>query len=320
MNDPLNPSPQRSRFGKILLVIAAVAIAASVLAFAGLIYILPSPQTISKFLHKKKNIPFSAKAAVPNSLADDQDPNTNDWSASDQKPETNSQSTETATEKASNQEKAVRAIKDILVEDLKDQKVCDNLKTSQYLKYKDTKKSDEIIIKGLINRDRVDSFTEAFRVPIKAVLQQPDLKSLILEIMDYADQNPNAKDSSFFAKMGFYTKAMTAVQKLMANKSDYEYIANMSEHLATLTKLTAMNPDLANDPAITSFCHQVEDSLFTEEKVDLQKQRNELVALIRSTGTTPEALDFNPEVWQNFDLNLGKDGLKFNFKKDESAH
>jgi hypothetical protein len=203
--------------------------------------------------------------------------------------------------------KELKMIKAIIDEDPRDIRVCNQLGISPTAaKFaKDPKAAGESIsVDDLFGPDRSDSLMEAYRLPMRAIFQEPVVADLIHEVDGYGDleSKPEAERSGFLSKIGFYARVARAGVTLLANKQKYEELGDRANHLSVLAKMAMANPQLANDSRIMDFCRKIQDSDAPPTREGLRAEREELNALIQSSGMKAKDLDFDPEEWTKFAL------------------
>ncbi|MEQ1664006.1 MAG: hypothetical protein ABL927_01365 [Bdellovibrionales bacterium] len=205
----------------------------------------------------------------------------------------------------------------LMNEELQDTHVCENLGSSDYFKVKN--KNSENLSELIFGYNHEDSVAEAVRYPFKAVFHDPEVSSLISEIMSYKTKNLSQADkSSFLTKVGFYSRIASAATHLYLEKEHFEYLANRANHLSVVAKIAALKPNLATDSAVSDFCYQLQGSLIGNLNSDLIEERKELMKLIEYSGLSPQQLDFNPNQFIKFGVNLSNNSISISLSNESS--
>ncbi len=219
--------------------------------------------------------------------------------------------------------KELRMITAILDEDPRDIRVCNQLgksKTAEKVA-KNKAVNESITADDLFGPDRTDSLMEAYRMPMRAIFQEPVVSDLIHEVDGYGDleSKPEAERSGFLSKVGFYARVARAGVTLLANKRKYEELGDRANHLSVLAKMAIADPRLANDSRVMDFCRKIQDSDTPPTTESLHAEREELNALIASSGLKAKDLDFDPAEWTKLSLKQDHNQLTISLSGKEPA-
>lgn len=223
-------------------------------------------------------------------------------------------------------EKNEKLVRDFINEDLKDIRVCNNLGHSKILDEEELKTPEE---KAKANFEswfgddsRSDSLAETIRFPLKVILQDAAVRPLLEEIFSYEKDLPQDKveKESFLQKVGFYGRLTTAVAGLYSKKDYFEHLSNRSIHLGVLTRIAHAKPQMRTDPRLNQLCQEMSQSLADGARVDIGREREEILTLIDEAGLTPEQVDFDPSAFVKFKIKSDHDQLQFSLTdKDEES-
>lgn len=211
-------------------------------------------------------------------------------------------------------------IEKLLNEDSKDFNVCDKLGNPSFtdqIKGKD----ENLKIDDLFSEDRrSDPAIEAFRYPIRAIFQDEMVAPLLKEIIDLQKLNLSEDEKSgFLDKVGFYTRVGLASAHLYNKKEELEYLGNRVAHLVLINQIISKKPALKNDTSINEFCNSVQNSIKSDQQIDLREERNELQKLINYAGLTNKDLNFDPNEYIKFSVKSenGKVNFTLSNKNEE---
>ena len=203
------------------------------------------------------------------------------------------------------------AIRELINEEYEDIRICENLgkNSAQEINF-------ETLKKAIDSSDREDPVVEAVRVPLKYIFQSKPVKELFEEIeaVDEGKDLNGKERTSYLEKIGFYATAANKVREMYSQKAEYEEVGDRGYHLYVITQLVNKKPELAHDKNLMNFCNQLEGSVATKSKTDIDEERKELLKLIDYSGLQPKDLNFNPEIRTKFHVNLDKKGISFGFE------
>jgi len=201
---------------------------------------------------------------------------------------------------------SLETIKQLMVEDPTDIRVCKNLSHTRYFENRKNQNSQKLdFVLFLQDKARVDSVAETYRWPIRALIQDKDVISLLQEILSY-DTEENSR-----AKMEFYFKAIRAAAQFYFSKQVYEDIANRSQHLGVIAKMAALDPNLAKDQEFVSLCQRMENSFKIRQEVDIKEERQVIMKMINERALKPWELDFDSDHFIKLKMALTLNGLEF---------
>ena len=217
---------------------------------------------------------------------------------------------ENSKSKQEKKEKANQVIKEMMVENFQDIRVCENLGQSKNFSDQNNIQFEKLFIEN----DRTDSVAEALRIPLKSIFQQDYMQSLFDEVFRYENETSRLdkkEKESFLQKAGFYSKVAWTVGQLYKDKAQFEKLTDRSSHLMLLTRIAMLKPELANDPQIKDFCYQLQNSIAENQAVDLKEERKEILKIIDYAGVTVEQLKFDPNKFTEFKMKSDKEGFSF---------
>jgi hypothetical protein len=296
-----------------ILVISLLCLAMVIGGIVSIIKMLPSPQSIARVLKRP------ARPGSVETLSQTRPP------VIEQNPESQNRiqveeqddhiKENLTTPQAHSDEKmklSLDGIKKFLNESPDDIRVCENLGRSPI--FEKTKEGNKDLGYEMFFEDneRRDSIAESYRLPVRSVFQNEYLRELMREIMSYENApNKNAEAENLMNKVGFYARATRAAAEVYENKEKYEYIANRAAHLGVIARVAMLRPSQANNSDVLKFCEDLENSIKSNQKVDIREERKEVLKLIREAGLTLKELDFNPESYVKLKTEISKNGLNF---------
>lgn len=303
---------------KVLWSLFAIVVAAFLISFILVINALPSMREISSQFSKDKksdsldNIEQEITKKETSNEGPEKQPEESNVQKTDSIDTTNEED-----QKKEKSRKAKEAIESMISEDPKDIRVCDNLGQSKIFGNQEKINYENIFFES----DRSDSIAEAFRLPIRNIFQDENMRSLLEEIFQYENETSQLnrqEKEGFLQKAGFYTKLAWTVGQLYKNKAQFEKMADRSGHLAVLARMAVLKPELANDAQVKDFCRQLETSIGDKQEVNLTEERREVLKMIQYAGLTPEQLKFDPNKFTEFKMKSSKDGVNFSLSDDKS--
>lgn len=301
----------KSPFKLVLKIAAGLFVLLVLTAVVGIglfIKSLPSRSEVAASLKEPPSeAPASSKPNSEKAIASSASPTSAQQSAE----VSNAEVPDEADEEARSQE-GFQTIVQILDEDPKDVRVCNQLGSSRFAAREAEEK--DLSFDEIFSDKRDDSVAEAFRVPLRSILQDPQVSSLIREIHEISESQPEkAQRESLFEKMGFYSKLAATAAHLYTNKKQFENIGNRALHLSLLAKIAARKPEMAQNPILYDFCRRMENSMIEHENVNIESERQEILKMISFAGMTPEELNFNPDQYIHFNVQSSKDKFSFSF-------
>lgn len=209
-------------------------------------------------------------------------------------------------ETAARKKRERESILALLDEDPRDIRVCAQLGKSKI----DPRAKDlRIDFSEAFGAERGDSVMEAYRVPIRAIFQEPSFAGLMREIDRYGDSidgKPESDRESFLQKMGFYARVARTGATLLAEKGKFERLGDRANHLTVLAKMALLQPSLRDDSRLGDFCRRIQDDDPAPTAESVRAERRDLLALIADMGMKPEDLGFDPEDWTKFSVQSGR--------------
>ena len=205
-----------------------------------------------------------------------------------------------------------------LIEDDNYLSVCENLREKSA--YNVGADKAEVDFDSLFEeRNNNDPILDTFRYPLIQVFKDESLAMLMGEVLKPELVKAQEKErSSMLEKMNFYAKATATVIRLRSRKSEFEQLADRSEHLRVFAMVSQLKPDLAFDSSYLESCNSLQDSIMNnDEKIDIRKEREQIISMIKRNGLKPSDLNFNPESFTKYEVKLSKDGLTFSLDSDD---
>lgn len=288
----------------ILFLVVAIGLVLTV------IYNLPSPAEVAETISPKPHVGIQ-KNPISTTFQAESTSSTVPSKTNDTQLNLKTQSTES---KSKTQQSGLSFLDEMLSEEPNDLQVCDNLGITKYFS-NDLKNNMEMVFSS---ESRGDSVFETIRYPIRKIIQEPQLSSLMKELRELQISDLDQQEKKgFLNKIGFYSRMVVAAAQLYQNKESYEYIANRAAHLGILAKMAALKPDMAQDANLNQFCRQLENSIKDQQKVDLAAERLEIRKLIAASGLSYKQLDFDPDHFIKFSVKSSDN--RFEFSLSDSA-
>lgn len=224
-----------------------------------------------------------------------------------------------STEKKKKDQEMMKKLISIIEENPKDIRVCEQLgQTRVNLKSPDT----SFEMEALFSEDRDDSFFEAARIPLRAMLQDPPVAELMREVQNISESvegKSEADREDFFSKIGFYARVARAASSLYSQKSQLESLGDHAQHLSVLVKLAALRPEFRNNSRILDFCKRIETTSINFTRDDMIAERQELLALLKENHISAKDMDFDPNHWTKFKVNSDQHGFSFSLSDKEKT-
>lgn len=264
---------------------------------------LPDPVTIKKEIDKQ----VPAKSDIQNEISDEIE--SLSQVADEKEPIPVGESAKLEKSAKTIETQGGSKIFDLIKEDYKDIRICENLGRSSKVKM-----DLNIVQDALYDNHRNDPAIESFRVPLKNVFQSKPVKELFSEI-ERLDKNKveGEERSSYLQKVGFYALAAKKAQEMYSMKSEYEEVSDRAYDLYVISEIAKKKPELAQDKAVLDYCNELEASIGNKAKTDLKEEKKEILKLIDYAGLTPQELNFDPEARTKFQISLTKKALSFGF-------
>lgn len=135
-------------------------------------------------------------------------------------------------------------------------------------------------------------FAESALAPLGALLQLPDVGSVVREIRGAQDSG----DLSLLRQAEFYSNVAYAAAEVYRNKAALDLVSEHAYHLAVLARVASLAPTAVNDATFQNFCGAVEaralDPLSVVTPSDLDAERATLLETIGANGLTPQQAGF----------------------------
>ena len=176
---------------------------------------------------------------------------------------------------------------------------------------------------AVLSAPRTDAVAEAYRMPLKAVFQDPDLAPIFREIRDVqaetTGESANQKES-FLDKLGFYQRVVAAGSNAMDRQEQYEELGDRANHLATLARLALLRPTFASDARVTDLCRRIESAGASRlSSDDIRSERADVIGLLRDFGVNPADVGFAPNQWTKFHLQADRNGIHFTMNNEATT-
>lgn len=286
---------------KILLILTGILGIIFIVVTYFMVNSLPGPKEISQGLKAKKTKEVEAVK-----------------SSSDKAPVDPENKKLVAEQQAEREKKAAaeKIVHTILEEDPRDIRVCENLGKGQLKGFADLEKADSKLLFG--DDARKDPIAEAIRIPIRAVFQDENVTNLFNDILSVDDSSMDKEEkSSFLEKIDFYSRVSYTAAHLYNRKSDFESLADRAVHMSILSRMAQLKPELANTPQLFDACNSIQASIAQGNTVDVKKEREDLLSLIKEAGFTPKELDFDPSVYMKFKVKFTNNSFAFSLDSKE---
>lgn len=217
-----------------------------------------------------------------------------------------------------NSKDQVENIRNMLNEDPRDIRVCENLGQSKTTDNKASKEESFDLSKVFSEEMRQDSVVESYRFAVRKIFQDEAISPLLNELLDLSNQQISVQETdSYLKKINFYSRAAYAAASLYAKKSTFEDAGNRAQHLAIVAQIAALKPEFAKDETLLSFCKSLEQSMANSETVNVKEERADILKLISYAGLTPKDLDFDPSSFMKFQINNSDQGINFSLSSKE---
>lgn len=283
----------------ILFIIICFALLSASLVI--LLNVLPGPKEIKTSIESPSYSPKSKPVIKKNtSKTIAQKPRDN----SKQKPHT--QKDDQGSRKARSQLSILMNI----LEDKAHLNVCENLREETAVNLKEKDGIIELNNDIFSKKYEHDPIIGAIRYPLKKIIQDEVISSLLKDIIDSEIKKENeTEESSFLEKINFYTKAAKAAIRLKEQKKNYEILTDRAKHLQIIAMIAKIKPEMAYDSELLEDCHLLQQSVTTYENIDIKAERKKILSIIERSGLKAKDLHFDPKIFTEYKVNYSEKGL-----------
>lgn len=239
--------------------------------------------------------------------------------------ESSTQNTETAQlseaqKKAAEKKAAMETLMSLVEEDPRDIRVCDHLSDSK-VNFQDKERTN-FEFDEMFGAERTDPVYEAFRIPMKALFQEPTVSALFREVegLSAETENKDQKEKeSFLQKAGFYARVAKSAASLYRQKEQFESLGDRAMHLSVLAQVASTRSEFKDDARLRDFCKRIQSSDLTLDRTQMMDERKELIELLREKGLQPKDVGFDPESWIKLSVKADKNGFNFSLSDKEEV-
>lgn len=178
--------------------------------------------------------------------------------------------------------------------------VCDELQNLSALAPIDRASFTQAIQQQVNGTD--NPFANAALAPLAALLQIPNVGSVVAQIRDAQDES----DPGLVHQAQFYTTVALAASDVYSNRATLDAVSDHAYHLSVMARLASYVPASANDSTFQNLCDAVEARVITPGTTAAQDnaaEKSALVQLIGAAGLTPSQVGFDPQM--NTHLSVG---------------
>ena len=207
----------------------------------------------------------------------------------------------------------------LVAEDPRDTRVCEQLGQTRS---KPLEKNRNLTADDIFGPDRTDSLMEAYRMPLRAIFQEPVVAELIQEVDGYGeaiDEKTEAEREGFLSKVGFYARLARMTGTLIANKEKFERLGDRASNLAVLAKLALLSPALRDDSSVVDLCRRIQSAETEPTLESIRAERREISALLSAKGIKPEDVEYNPESFTKLSIKREKNNLTIGLTDNPAA-
>lgn len=207
----------------------------------------------------------------------------------------------------------------VLDEDPRDVRVCEQLGQSKAPAPGGATERN-YSVEDLFGADRSDALMEAYRMPVRAIFQDPVVSALLREVEHYGpelDAQSAADREGFFGKVGFYARVARAGVTLMTSRRKFEKLGDRATHLSVLAKIALLQPALREDARVGDLCRTIQNDPLSPTADGLREERRQVLALLEEKGIQPKEVDFDPAYWTRFSVKQAGSGLTLQLTSKE---
>jgi hypothetical protein len=128
-----------------------------------------------------------------------------------------------------------------------------------------------------------------------------------------------AEKDSFLKKLGFYTRAASTAASLLNRKKHFEGLGDRAIHMSVLARIAVLKPEVMESANIRGICEDMERSIIAGEKPSIKKEREKILALLNDVGLTPQEIQFDPNMYLNFDVQMNDNNVSFSLGGKEPS-
>ena len=149
---------------------------------------------------------------------------------------------------------------------------------------------------------------QALKPLLRTMLREPKMKELIFEAQSAVEN----KDENFWQKAAFYSKAVSAFQALLANKSELEAVTDRSYLFFKMNNLVSARPDLLSDQRLQKFCSDTENAFNTNQPVQFDQEKKNFERILDELGVKPAEIKYDPNYKTKYDFVFNSQSMRMN--------
>lgn len=226
-------------------------------------------------------------------------------------------------ESSADQKAAKEKVFSVIINDLANKEkplisVCKNLKNSQQSGYlKNGKNANAIYFMTSIAADKVEEQDVAIETGapfLRYFFRAPGVDYLVDTLLKIPENATEEQLSEIVQKAEMLANMYKAYNYLKSNKEELNSVVQRSHDLNVLVKAAAAKPEIADDPAVQSFCQQMEDNLNKLGPYNAEEQKQEIGKLLETYHIEPKSIDYDPNYKASVDITMGDNSLTMNDK------
>lgn len=306
-------SPQLKKALKIIFGILAVLI---ILMTAVIVFIVIKMPSIGQL---RKLVKEPQKQEQKYEKTDQAQDTTQQVESIDEKKSDTIDLVETSQGKNNNKEAILRTIADDFAnKEVPLASVCINLTHAPQSKYlQDSKNANAKYFMQSISSQKIeenDLAIESAAPILRYFFRAPGIDYLIDTILKLPENPTKEEASEIIQKAELLANIYKAYNYLKSNTAELNSVVQRSHDLNVLVKAVAAKPELAQDPAVQSFCQEMEDNLNNMGEYNAEAQKQELLKLLQAYNINPKSINYDPNYKANIEIKMSENNLSMNDK------
>ncbi|WP_413581448.1 hypothetical protein [Bdellovibrio sp. HCB288] len=167
------------------------------------------------------------------------------------------------------------------------------------------KNTDRTAVKFMDNivSSQKDPVLESVAPIMRWALRVPGISDVVQMVKD------SNGDDSLVQKAELYRQLYRAANYFQNHSEEANQVIQKSYNLHMLSKAVALKPQLASDSSTLSFCEQIQGSLLSNQKLNVEEQVQEMQKFLQDAGIDEKAIGFDANYRAKMQMDLGKGHL-----------
>ena len=114
-------------------------------------------------------------------------------------------------------------------------------------------------------------------------------------------------------KAEFYAKGLAAYREIQSNNKKINDVANNAHHLFLISEAIRLNPQLASNPEVSSYCQELEDKVRSGREYDFERDPQEMLKFLEYAHVRPEDVKYDPKARPNMNVEFTRHSFTIGF-------